>query len=235
MTNQTDAAFGPLGKAAEAMLSEVEAFNRQILGVPIPALPTPLSDARLRARLAHMREELDELEAPPGQSPASRLAEQADALVDLIYVAMGALLEMGVTPGPAFAAVHDANMRKVRGDVAKRPDSVGHDAVKPEGWSPPDMVMACLSVTPDIARNLSPAFLHAALIRAERGRTYNQGSVRLEDYFPLGDASYYQMVHLKLLRARSIMGGAEGSLEDSLVDLLNYGAFWYERCVKEGT
>lgn len=65
-----------------------------------------------------------------------------DALIDLVYVAMGTALFMGVSPSQwaeAFEAVHRANMTKMR--VARPADSKrgsGFDVVKPPGFIPPE-------------------------------------------------------------------------------------------------
>lgn len=115
------------------MLSEVERFQREIIGLPIPQQPTMLADARLKFRCDHVREEIDEV------LEATTIEDQVDGFIDAIYIALGALIEMGVLPGPVFEEVHAANMKKKRGSVAKRPGSVGYDAVKPEGWTPPDL------------------------------------------------------------------------------------------------
>lgn len=115
------------------MLSLVERFQRDIIGIEIPTSPTLLPEWRVKARADHFREEDAEFEE------AKTLEEQADALLDGIYLRLGALVEMGILPGPVFEEVHDANMLKKRGAVAKRPGSRGYDAVKPEGWTPPDL------------------------------------------------------------------------------------------------
>lgn len=125
------------------MHADVARFNAEVIGLPIPDAPQMLSPQRKTFAVDHLGEELDEFAEAVG---ADDVAKAADALVDLVYVALGRLVEMGISPGAAFTEVHDANMRKVRGEVAKRPNSLGHDAVKPEGWTPPDL-MKILQVT----------------------------------------------------------------------------------------
>lgn len=44
------------------------------------------------------------------------LAEQADALADIIYLAVGGLVRMGVALGPLMDEVHDSNMSKLGAD-----------------------------------------------------------------------------------------------------------------------
>lgn len=120
----------------DKMMAMVERFNRDIIGVGIPSCPMMLSFDRGEARLKHIREELTELEdAISGED----LGDTVDAVLDLTYVALGALVEMGVSPLPVFEVVHEANMRKHAGTVDRRPENAGHDAVKPEGWKPPDL------------------------------------------------------------------------------------------------
>lgn len=65
-----------------------------------------------------------------------------DALIDLVYVAMGTALFMGVSPSQwdeAFDVVHRANMTKIR--TSRPADSKrgsGFDVIKPEGFVPPE-------------------------------------------------------------------------------------------------
>lgn len=116
-------------KFLEEQLGDVLAFHLKVTGMPMPDVPTMLTYVRLDKGLVHLHEELAEFEK------ATTIGDQADALVDLIYVAMGRLLEMGIKPGPAFKLVHAQNMLKVRG-ANKRGDQF--EAAKPPGWTPPD-------------------------------------------------------------------------------------------------
>ena len=118
------------------MLDMVERFNREIIGLQIPDKPTMLERHRSDFRRGHLLEELSEIAHGADHEDMSELV---DGLLDLIYVAMGWLVEMGVTVGASFEEVHAANMAKERGELARRPGSKGYDAVKPEGWTPPDL------------------------------------------------------------------------------------------------
>lgn len=115
------------------MLAMVERFNREVIGLPVPDAPQRLDPERKHWAHGAMSEELAEF------MEAETLEEEVDALVDLSYFAMGRLVEMGVLPGPVFEEVHKANMAKERGSLSKRPHSRGYDAVKPAGWTPPDL------------------------------------------------------------------------------------------------
>jgi len=66
------------------------------------------------------------------------LEKQMDALVDIVYVAMGTAYLHGFNFEEAWKRVHEANMNKIR---AQSPDESERgstfDVVKPEGWEPP--------------------------------------------------------------------------------------------------
>lgn len=67
------------------------------------------------------------------------MAKALDALVDLVYVALGTAYLHGFDFPTAWSRVHDANMQKVRAEKAgdsKRGTSF--DVIKPPGWVAPD-------------------------------------------------------------------------------------------------
>ena len=147
------------------MLADVERFLQTVIDLPIPSSPKSLSLARKSYALAHMFEEITEF------ASANIMADETDALIDLVYVALGRLVEMGIAPVALFGEVHAANMRKERGTVAKRPYSLGHDAVKPPGWTGPD-VAKLLRITWDDVELLTnhKETLIATIMRNADGR-----------------------------------------------------------------
>ena len=120
--------------------------------------PRHLTRRKLKERLEFMLEELQEFAAdsgleiveehiPAGDEPAGRrlvvresgyndqhLDGQADALVDIVYVALGTAVMLGLPWQELWNDVQRANMSKVRG-VTKRGHAV--DVTKPEGWIGP--------------------------------------------------------------------------------------------------
>lgn len=110
------------------------AFNSQVAGFPIPAQPELLSDDRANFRRGFMQEELDEFLKAHKEGDLDGVV---DACIDLIYVTIGALGEMGVLVQPTWDEVQRANMAKRRGQKSTRPGSAGFDAIKPEGWTGP--------------------------------------------------------------------------------------------------
>lgn len=109
-------------------------FNQAYAGQP---RELPASIAALRKKL--IREEAEELVLAIDRG---ELHEQLDALVDLLYVAIGTANLMGFYHqlNEAFHRVHEANMRKVLAPSrheSKRDSQ--WDIVKPPGWEKPDL------------------------------------------------------------------------------------------------
>lgn len=128
----TEKTFKHGAELLSTMTALTEEFARDVIALPIPDEPTRLSEPRKAWAHAALLEEVGEFHE------AETLEDEVDALVDMTYFACGRLVEMGVFPRAVFEEVHVANMGKVRGELAKRPNSLGHDAVKPEGWKGPD-------------------------------------------------------------------------------------------------
>jgi hypothetical protein len=78
-------------------------------------------------------------------------------------------------------------------------------------------------------------------VEALKGKEYNLGMVKLEDYFPLGLWSHAHMVHWEATRLVSLSGwidvGGEGKkyekLEEHLGDLVNYAKFMWDAVQEE--
>lgn len=105
--------------------------------------PGTLSARKLEERIHFLLEEIGELCQAGGfelkydlqhQDDNQDLALQADALIDLVYVAMGTAVMMGLPWECLWEDVHRANMAKAQG-VGKRGNLV--DVIKPLGWEAP--------------------------------------------------------------------------------------------------
>lgn len=95
---------------------------------PIGTFPKYLSKERCNIRCKWMREEIEEFEE------SSTVYEQADAIIDLLYYAIGALVEMGIKPDQLFLLVHEYNMKKLSGKCYNKDGKV----MKPDEWRHPD-------------------------------------------------------------------------------------------------
>ena len=110
--------------------AEVGDFH-DCFGHPAPDSPALIEHKRAHLRSKWMCEEIDEFLV------AATVVDQADAMVDLIYFALGTLVEMGVPPQEIFAIVHKANMSKLGPDGKVHYNSDGK-VIKPASWCPPE-------------------------------------------------------------------------------------------------
>ena len=108
---------------------KVRAFQKA-MEQPFKDKPTKMTRRRRALRAKWMREELMEFKA------ANNTVDQVDAMIDLIYLALGTLVEMGVKPDVPFNIVHEANMGKLWADG--KPRLVDGKVKKPEGWESPE-------------------------------------------------------------------------------------------------
>ena len=118
-------------------LTDVQAFHNKF-GLPTatdnPHFP---SDEIMDFRLGFLMEELDEIGAGIYNHD---LEEVADGLIDLIYIAIGTGLFLGLPMDELWDEVQRANMDKVRAknaDESKRNSAL--DVIKPVGWKEPDI------------------------------------------------------------------------------------------------
>ena len=120
------------------LLKDVETFQRDITGVEPAASPTLVSEEYVVARGNFMSEEVTEF---MDAAMEGDIVGVADALTDMIYVAVGTALTMGIPLDKVWDVVHAANMKKVKGTTKR---GIANDAVKPEGWVGPERAIAAI-------------------------------------------------------------------------------------------
>lgn len=101
-------------------------------GCDAPDLPQMQTPKQVERRAKWMEEEIRELR------DAQTLVDQADAYLDLIYFAIGGLVELCVRPLTLWRIIHGANMAKLWADGKPRRRADGK-IVKPAGWTPPEL------------------------------------------------------------------------------------------------
>ena len=114
---------------------DIVAFHKKFkLGYSGPPrkLDYPIATARYR----HQFEELQELSKA---IHTGHLEGTLDALVDIVYVAIGTAYLSGFDFNEAWSRVHKANMKKVRCATKRSPI----DIIKPLGWKPPNLKDLC--------------------------------------------------------------------------------------------
>lgn len=203
----------------DALVEDVCAFHEH-LGLPVGSVPQRLSDERKDFGVTCLKEELEEFQT------ATTIEDEADALLDLAYFAVGRLVEMGIPLSPAWEEVQRANLDKKRGE-GKRGTKV--DATKPPGWKPPDH--SWMSAMPT-------AFVEASRILARKQKDYRGDGSKLSEYFPFGLKSHVQMIWTKARRLVSLTNQETPPefepVADTLLDCMNYCAFaWSEEFRKK--
>lgn len=131
---------------------KVSEFNKKVLDVHHEHRSYSLAP---RQELEHLykqlQEEVDEYRI--ASLVDADYVETIDALIDLIYFAMGGLIRNGLSPDDfknVFEIIHSANMRKDPGIVHKRATEGVLDAVKPEDWEPPNQQLKAYFINREI-------------------------------------------------------------------------------------
>lgn len=118
------------------LINDVYEFNKEIIGTEQPNEPQVLNRERLLFALTAMYEELHEFTVANNQN---NVAESLDAMIDLIYFALGRVYELGVTKEQfekCWDTVQLKNMAKKRGTKNRGTEQ---DACKPDGWVAPNL------------------------------------------------------------------------------------------------
>jgi len=120
------------------LIDSVFKFNKEV--VKIERLSIQVLEANeLQWLVGVLKEEADELQE------ASTVVDQVDALIDCTIFALGGLYRLGLSNEQArdcFMAVMAANFQKKSGQKASRVFDGVADAIKPEGWVPPEKRIA---------------------------------------------------------------------------------------------
>lgn len=115
------------------MFDDIQSFHQKY-SLDYDGPPRELPAELLRLRRRRLWEEVTEY------VNADSLEDQFDALIDLVYIALGTAYLHGFDFPEGWRRVHEANMKKIR---AERPDQSRHgstyDIIKPAGWTPPDL------------------------------------------------------------------------------------------------
>jgi predicted HAD superfamily Cof-like phosphohydrolase len=110
--------------------NEVKLFHQKF-NHPISDTPVFLESQRAKNRAIWMMEEISEFLI------AKDIYEQADSIIDLIYFALGTLVEMGIEPDDLFKIIQEANMTKLWEDGLPRYNKKDGKIIKPDNWENP--------------------------------------------------------------------------------------------------
>nr|WP_180231613.1 HAD family hydrolase [Priestia megaterium] len=106
-----------------------------VMNQPVANTPTVMDKKRREDRFGYMDEELTEF------FDAETVVDQADAMIDLIYLALGTLVEIGVQPEELFAIVHGANMSKLWPDGKVHTNPETGKVMKPPTFVRPEPLL----------------------------------------------------------------------------------------------
>jgi len=115
-----------------AVYEKVKAFHKKY-GMAYEGKPRMLPEDLSNFRIHFLIEELEEY------VNAETLEDKFDALIDLIYIALGTAELHGIDNKmfyEGFNKVHAANMKKIKGK-SERSDKF--DVIKPKDWKAPDL------------------------------------------------------------------------------------------------
>ena len=125
-----------MNRTNETFVQDVIEFNRDLLGIEQRTPSMMPTEEHTHLTMA-LQEELKEFNDAVIEGD---VVGAVDAIVDLIYFAIGGLWKLGLSHNQmvrCMQAVHAANMLKRKGKVAKRYTGAA-DAVKPENWVAPE-------------------------------------------------------------------------------------------------
>ena len=201
---------------------------RKHFGLPIAELPK-----MHELELMLFRQKLLEEETAESLHAISSndIVELADSLVDTVVVAMGTAALCGFDWDLLWSEVYRSNMEKVRGDAQEAKRGHNFDLIKPVGWTAPQL--KTILDNQQVGLNTKPikAFYEAEKIQKQKGMDYNN-AIKRSDYFPFGLKSYTQMLWMKVLRMKSIADSGKTpnfeSMQDNLLDLINYASFMFD-------
>ena len=100
-------------------------------GHPSSDRPAFIPKERAKDRAKWLMEEIAEFLVAPD------IYEQADAMIDLIYFALGTLVEMGIKPDELFDIIQKANMEKLGEDGKPIYNPKDGKIMKPQHWEDP--------------------------------------------------------------------------------------------------
>ena len=101
--------------------NDVREFHEKF-GHPVAAEPKMIDKKRALSRAKWMQEEV---------------AEFLIAMIDLMYFALGTMVEMGLEADELFSIVQQANMAKLWPDGKPHYNPKDGKVIKPEGWEDP--------------------------------------------------------------------------------------------------
>ena len=120
----------------DTLLKDIDAFHKKFKFEKNEKVGIPDNNELVNFRTSFLMEELAEYtQAITKKDSAGAL----DALVDIVYIALGTAWLFNLPFERAWEQVQKANMSKVRTKSKSKKRGTSFDVVKPKGWTAPDI------------------------------------------------------------------------------------------------
>ena len=120
----------------DTLLKDIDAFHKKYKFEKNDKVGIPEDNELVNFRTSFLMEELAEYtQAITKKDSAAAL----DALVDIVYIALGTAWLFNLPFERAWDQVQKANMSKIRTKSKSKKQGTSFDVVKPKGWTEPDI------------------------------------------------------------------------------------------------
>ncbi len=120
----------------DTLIKDIDAFHKKFKFEKNNKVGIPDNNELVNFRTAFLLEELAEYAQAITKKDA---AGALDALVDIVYIALGTAWLFNLPFEQAWQEVQRANMSKIRTKSKSKKRGTSFDVVKPKGWRPPDI------------------------------------------------------------------------------------------------
>ena len=120
----------------DTLIKDIDAFHKKFGFEKNGTVSIPENNELVNFRTSFLMEELAEYtQAITKKDDAAAL----DALVDIVYIALGTAWLFNLPFEKAWQEVQRANMSKIRTKSKSKKRGTSFDVVKPKNWRPPDI------------------------------------------------------------------------------------------------
>ena len=120
----------------DTLLKDIDSFHKKYKFEKNEKVGIPDDNELVNFRTSFLMEELAEYTQAITKKDA---AGALDALVDIVYIALGTAWLFNLPFEQAWQEVQRANMSKIRTKSKSKKRGTSFDVVKPKGWRPPDI------------------------------------------------------------------------------------------------
>jgi predicted HAD superfamily Cof-like phosphohydrolase len=120
----------------DTLLKDIDAFHKKYKFEKNEKVGIPDDNELVNFRTSFLMEELAEYTQAITKKDA---AGALDALVDIVYIALGTAWLFNLPFERAWDQVQKANMSKIRTKSKSKKRGTSFDVVKPKGWTAPDI------------------------------------------------------------------------------------------------